>query len=92
MKTQIEILKQKLLDTEEDHTTGITREEVECIKTKLDSLENTLRPVDTALRRCLAFILNLPAAITFGEEAEVLDLLHDAVNKLKPLITPTPKP
>jgi phage shock protein A len=42
MKTQIEILKQKLLDTEEDHTTGITREEIECIKAKLDSLHREL--------------------------------------------------
>jgi hypothetical protein len=33
-----DILNQKLLDTEEDHTTGITRAEVECIKAKLESL------------------------------------------------------
>jgi hypothetical protein len=37
-----DILKQKLLDTEEDHTTGITREEIECVKAKLDSLHREL--------------------------------------------------
>jgi hypothetical protein len=37
-----DILKQKLLDTEEGHTTGITREEIECIKAKLDSLHREL--------------------------------------------------
>lgn len=37
-----DILKQKLLDTEEDHTTGITREEVRCIQSKLESLHREL--------------------------------------------------
>lgn len=37
-----DILKQKLLDTEEDHTTGITREEVLCIQSKLESLHKEL--------------------------------------------------
>lgn len=37
-----DILKQKLLDTEEDHTTGITREEVLCIQSKLESLHGEL--------------------------------------------------
>lgn len=37
-----DILKQKLLDTEEDHTTGITREEVRCIQSKLESLHGEL--------------------------------------------------
>lgn len=37
-----DILKQKLLDTEEDHTTGITREEVLCIQSKLESLHREL--------------------------------------------------
>lgn len=37
-----DILKQKLLDTEEDHTTGITREEVRCIQAKLESLHREL--------------------------------------------------
>ena len=37
-----DILKQKLLDTEEDHTTGITREEVMCIQSKLESLHSEL--------------------------------------------------
>jgi len=35
-------LKQKILDTEEDHTTGITREEVLCIQSKLESLHGEL--------------------------------------------------
>jgi hypothetical protein len=38
----LDILNQKLLDTEEDHTTGITRAEVECIKAKLESLHREL--------------------------------------------------
>ncbi len=37
-----DILKQKILDTEEDHTTGITREEVQCIQSKLESLHGEL--------------------------------------------------
>ncbi len=37
-----DILKQKILDTEEDHTTGITREEVLCIQSKLESLHREL--------------------------------------------------
>lgn len=37
-----DILKQKILDTEEDHTTGITREEVLCIQAKLESLHREL--------------------------------------------------
>lgn len=42
MKTATDILKQKILDTEEDHTTGITREEVLCIQAKLESLHREL--------------------------------------------------
>ena len=37
-----DILKQKILDTEEGHTTGITREEVRCIQAKLESLHREL--------------------------------------------------
>ena len=49
-----DILNQKLLDTEEDHTTGITREEVECIKAKLESLRRELE----SLRRELVEAVN----------------------------------
>lgn len=37
-----DILKQKILDTEEGHATGITREELLCIQAKLESLHREL--------------------------------------------------
>ena len=63
--TAHDILKQKILDTEDGHTTGITRDEVLCIQAKLESLHREL--VDTANRglaakhaveRALAWSLN----------------------------------
>jgi hypothetical protein len=40
--TAHDILKQKILDTEDGHTTGITRDEVLCIQAKLESLHREL--------------------------------------------------
>ena len=40
--TAHDILKQKILDTEDGHTTGITRDEVFCIQAKLESLHREL--------------------------------------------------
>ena len=40
--TAHDILKQKILDTEDGHTTGITRDEALCIQAKLESLHREL--------------------------------------------------
>lgn len=62
-----DILKQKLLDTEEDHTTGITREEVRCIQSKLESLH---RELVEAVNRGPAALLAVERALAWSRSTD----------------------